>query len=156
MDSITAERFQLTGSRVGFVFHVTGFSNGSETDVGWFGTNGGGARFGLINAGENAMPGDPLLPEDNIGFAIAPDGSVALMSGSACQVIALLPTRADKDKFGRLLGPPSVLFTARHGGLDPASIALSPEAVSWRDASGTTGSAPLTTSSPPPGPSGGC
>lgn len=152
-NSVRAERFALTGARLGFVVHAQGMGNGSQTDVGWADLRTRTVRRGTINAGENAGTGDPLLPEDHLRYAIAADGAMALIAGSRCQVVAVLPLRS-----ARRLGPPVVMYTARDGGLDASSIALSDSAVSWR----TTSGAPSTVDRAPAGrtsdgdPTGGC
>jgi len=154
-NAVQAERFRLVGRRLGFVIHSQGFSNGSSTTVGWADLRRRIVRLGLINAGENADPGDPLLPEDHIGYAIAADGSMALIAGSACQVVALLPVHLKADTNGSLLGPPAILFKAANGGLDATSIAVTPTAVSWRATNGASGAITLPEPQNRP-PSGAC
>jgi hypothetical protein len=91
----------------------------------------------LINAGENAEPGDPMVIEGDITFAIAGDGTVAIMSsGEPAQEIDVLPVGA------RSLGPPRKLLAAAGGGLDPASIAITDTSVTWRTKTGQPGAAP--------------
>jgi hypothetical protein len=145
---VRAEGFRLVGSRLGFVVHGEGFANGSETDLGYVDFGSRRVRRGLLNAGENAGPGDPLLPEDHIGYAIAPDGAVAAVAGSACQVILLLRVRTRSYGYGYRLGPPVAVFTASDGGIDPASIGVTAREVTWRSAGAAPGSAPR----PPDGP----
>jgi hypothetical protein len=142
-NSVQAGRFHVVGSRLGFVIHDQGFANGSETDVGWVDLRTGAVALGLLNAGENADGGDPLLPETGIRFAFAADGTTAVIAGTACQVVAILPLAAKPSSGARRLGPPRVLLTAPTGGLDAASIAITPTTVTWRTTTGTPGSVPL-------------
>jgi hypothetical protein len=154
---VQAGRFHLRGNRLGFVIHDHGFANGSETDVGWVDLRSRHVRFGLLNAGENAGPDDPLLPEDAIAYAFAPDGTVAVISGTACQVVAVLPVALKPAGDVHRLAPPVVVFTAPHGGLVATSIAITPAAVTWRTATGTPASAPRSGPGlPARSPTGGC
>ncbi len=147
---VQAGRFRIVGHRLGFVIHDQGFANGSETDVGSVDLPTRGVRLGLLNAGENAGPNDPLLPEDAIAYAFAPDGATAVIAGTACQIVAVLPVAGIHR-----LGPPVVLFTAAHGGLVARSIAINPTAVTWRTATGSPGSAPRSAPATR-SPTGGC
>jgi hypothetical protein len=135
-NAVQAGRFHILGNRLGFVIHDQGFANGSETDVGWVDLRSGAVAIGLLNAGENADAGDPLLPEAEIGYAFAADGTTALVAGKACQVVAVLPVAG-----ARRLGPPVVVFTAPQGGLDASSIAITAATVTWRTLTGTPGAA---------------
>ena len=127
--------FAIFGLRLGFIVRSEGFSNGSETSVGWLDLRIGRVRLGLINAGVNAEPGDPTF-EGDITYAIASDGTVAIMSsGEPAQEIDLLPVGA------RSLGPPRKLLTASSSGLDSASIAITDTSVTWRTKTGQPGSA---------------
>lgn len=134
--------FRLLGTRLGFLVHDQGFDNGSETDVGWIDLRTGAVRFGLVNAGENAGPGDPLLPEDAVAYAFAPDGAAAVIAGSSCQVVALLPVRSKPQHGFYGLGPPAILFAAPTGDLDRGSLVVTLTQVSWRTLAGV----PMTTS----------
>jgi hypothetical protein len=140
-NGIRAHDFHIRGGRLGFVVDDEGISNGSETDVGWVDLRTGQVRFGVLNAGVNAGPSDPLLPVGSIGYAFAPDGTTAVISGSACQVLAVLPVRAKPLEQTYRLGPASVIFTATKGGLDQNTIAITATTVTWRTDDGRSGSA---------------
>jgi hypothetical protein len=135
--------FQIIGHRLGFVAYDQGFANGSEVDVGWLDLQTRTVKFGLLNAGVNAGPHDPLLPADQIGYTFAADGTTAVIAGRSCQVVAVLPVRRKPFEQVYGLGPPVVLYTASAGGLNPASIQVNATAVTWQTITGTAGSAPL-------------
>ncbi len=137
----TAYGFRLFGDRLGFVIHSEGFSNGSDTWVGWLDLRIGRLRTGLINAGENAAPGDPTVIDNLVTFAIAGDGTVAIMGNDDAtphhqQEVDLLPAKT------MALGPPQQLFTTSQGGLDPRSIGITGTTVTWATTTGRPESAP--------------
>jgi hypothetical protein len=131
----------ILGQRLGFVADIEGFDNGSETDVGWLDLRSGKVRFGIVNAGVNADRRDPLLPDDQITYAFAPDGATAVIAGNVCQVVAVLDVRAKLFEDNYALGPPVVLYTAPAGGLDPHSLAIDATTVTWATLDGTPASA---------------
>ena len=139
---VQGERFHLIHNRLGFVVHDQGFDNGSETDVGWVALHTADVRIGLLNAGENGSASDPQLPEDSIAYAIAPDGGMAVIAGSDCQVVASLKLLAKPIGGFYGLSNPIVLFGAPGGGLNSSSIAIDFTTVWWRTTSGVSGSAP--------------
>jgi hypothetical protein len=138
--------FALQGTRLGFDVQTVALMNPvplAPTEVGWIDVRRGPARLGLLNAGvepQYAEPSEPLLPVDNVHFAIAPDGSMAVIAGaqSGCQVVAVLTLPATRS---RHLKPPEVLYTAKNGGLDPASLTINATTVSWKTTGGSPGSA---------------
>jgi hypothetical protein len=139
-NGVNAYDFHILGSRLGFVADDEGISNGSETDIGWVDLRTGDVRFGALNAGVNADRKDPLLPLGSIGYAIDSEGTVAVITGHACQVVAVLPVRAKPFEYGYRLGPPLVRFTAPKGGLDPSSVAITATTITWRTVGGAPGS----------------
>ncbi|MGA2469641.1 MAG: hypothetical protein ABSG64_03005 [Solirubrobacteraceae bacterium] len=154
---VQASDFHIIGHRLGFVAYDQGFANGSEVDVGWLDLWTRDVRFGLLNAGVNAGPHDPLLPDNPIDYAIAADGTTAVLAGRACQVVAILRVRRKLLEHFYGLGPPLVIFTAANGGLKPTSIQINAETVTWQTVTGTPGSAPLSANPPEaPSPTGGC
>jgi hypothetical protein len=136
---IDAGDFHIVGNRLGFVAHDEGFGAGAETDVGWVDVRTGYVRFGELDGGESAK----LLPDKSIGYAFAPDGTTAVITGTTCQVVAVLPVKANPRNAVYRLGPAAVLFAATNGGLDPRSIAVTATTVTWRTVNGTPDSAPL-------------
>jgi hypothetical protein len=141
-NGVGAYDFHILGNRLGFVADDQGISNGSETDIGWVDLRSGDVRYGALNAGENADKKDPLLPLGSIGYAIDPHGTVAVITGHACQVVAVLPVRAKPFEYGYRLGPPLVRFTAPKGGLDPSSVAITATTVTWRSVGGAPAEVP--------------
>jgi hypothetical protein len=141
-NGVGAYDFHILGSRLGFVADDEGISNGSETDIGWVDLRTGDVRKGALNAGVDADRKDPLLPLGSIGYAIDPEGTVAVITGHACQVVAVLPVRAKPFEYAYRLGPPLVRFTAPKGGLDPSSVAISATTISWQTVGGAPGSVP--------------
>jgi hypothetical protein len=133
--------FRVFGIRLGFVIHSEGFSNGSDTWVGWLDLRIGQLRIGLINAGENADPGEPGVLDSYVTFAIATDGTVAIVGSEAKEAPSLQEVDLLKVK-AKALGRPKQLFLASHGGLDPSSIAITDTSVTWKTTTGQPGSAP--------------
>ncbi|TMK41261.1 MAG: hypothetical protein E6G56_05200 [Actinobacteria bacterium] len=131
---------RIVGRRLGFVFHIEGFANGSETDVGWIDLRTATVRVGLINAGEGGDPGQPQIPDGAVGYAIAPDGSIAVIGGGggtgSGQQVGLLAQR------GPRLAKARVVYRALHGGLVYRSISIDRSAITWRTTSGQRQSVP--------------
>jgi hypothetical protein len=135
--------FRLFGLRLGFVTHSEGFSNGSDTRVGWLDLRIGQLRTGLINAGENAEPGDPTVLDGYVTYAIASDGTVAIMGSEEEHPVAHSEQEVDLLALeSRSLGPPRQLFATSNGGLVPGSIGITETSVTWTTTTGQTSSAP--------------
>jgi hypothetical protein len=141
-NGVSAYDFHILGRRLGFVADDEGISNGSETDIGWVDLRTGDVRQGALNAGVNADRRDPRLPLGSVGYAIDHEGTVAVITGHTCQVVAILPVRAKPFEYGYRLGPPLVRVTAPKGGLDPSSVAITATAITWRTVGGAAGSVP--------------
>ena len=133
-------RFAVQGKRLAVAVQTVLFMNPvalAPTEVGWIDLRGGPARFGLLNVGVEApyvTPDESLLPVDQVNFAIAPDGWMAVMgrAESGCQVVAVLATLRTRSADGHLLGVPNVLYTAPRGGLDPMSLKTDDVTVAWK------------------------
>lgn len=140
-----ASAFRIIGNRLAFETRDEGFSNGVETDVGWIDLRRGGPRTGVISVGEGAGPADPQWPESPVGYAIAQDGTMAVLLGdrAGCQVVGLLPNNA-RSRAGFLLAPTILLYSAPVGGLRTNSLTINRTTVSWRTVKGAAGSVPRT------------
>jgi hypothetical protein len=143
----TISGFRVFGDRLGFVARSEGIQSGSETEVGWIDLRIGQVRTGVINASEGLaneseeQPGLPRVPDWQVKYAIANDGTVAVLGegGEPREwEVCLLPVKLHS------LGPPRQLFLARAGqeGLDPDSIAISETRVLWTTKNGQPASAP--------------
>lgn len=138
---------ELFADRLGFVSHSEGVSSGSEVEIGWIDLRIGRVRTATIYASEGLQseseeePGLPKLPTGRVDYAIAEDGTVAVLGEGGFPdqwEVALLPVEA------RSLGRPRVLYAAgEHGeGLEFGSLAITATAVTWRTRSGSQVSAP--------------
>jgi hypothetical protein len=132
--------FRIFGMRLGFVVTSEGYAGGGEAIVGWFDLRIGQLRTGLINVNEEQYtpPTAPHVPIGEVRYAIAPDGTVAVLGEDEPeQEIALL-------KVGKssLLAPVRLFYTAT-GSVDPTSLAISETAVTWRTRAGQEESAPI-------------
>jgi hypothetical protein len=138
--------FRLFGQRLGFVDYSEGIQSGSDVEVGWVDLRIGRVRTGGINASEGLTdaeeePGLPKVPVDRVKFAIASDGTVAVV-GEGIEPreweVCLLPVELHS------LGKPRQLFLANAGeeGVDPDSIAIDDTSVKWRTKKGVPASAP--------------
>lgn len=142
----TVSGFRVFGTRLGFVARSEGIQSGSQTEVGWVDLELGSVRSGVINASEGLeseaeeQPGLPRVPDWNLGYAIASDGTVAVLGEGGEPTeweVCLLPVKR------RSLGPPRQLFIATAGqeGLDPSSIAITETSVLWTTKNGQPASA---------------
>lgn len=130
-DPYTDYRFygiRRISSRLGFITHLEGHAGGSSTSVGWTDIKIHRTRIGLINAGEDHEPGDPMVPDDRVTYAIAADGVMAVLGGrpTSSQQVALLERRGR-----RFFKRTRVLFNSKSGGFVHGSLAISADEVSW-------------------------
>ena len=132
--------FRIFGIRLGFVVTSEGYAGGGEAIVGWFDLRIGQLRTGLINVNEEQYTPTtaPHVPIGEVRYAIAPNGSVAVLGEDEPeQEIALLTVAASK------LRAPVRLFYTTTGSVDPSSLAISETAVTWKTRSGQEESAPI-------------
>ncbi len=139
--------FKVFGDRLGFLTYSEGVQSGSDTDVGWVDLRIGRARTGEIHGSEGLQseseeePGIPRVPDDRLDYAIASDGTVAVLGEGGEPVeweVCLLAVKLHS------LGPPRALYAAKAGqeGLDLHSLAISDTSVTWRTKKGQPLSAP--------------
>lgn len=131
--------FHIRGVRLGFEIDDSGEGPADTTNIvlGWVDLQTGEVALDPLNPGTH-----PLLPDYLISYAFAPDGTMAVIAGTSCEVVAVLPLRARPFADVYRLGPPVVVFTAHHGRLIHWSIAITATTVTWRTLNGTKGSAP--------------
>ncbi len=143
----TISGFRVFGDRLGFVARSEGIQSGSETEVGWIDLGIGRVRTGLINASEGLAneseeePGLPRVPDWDLNYAIATDGTVAVLGegGEPREwEVCLLSVKPHS------LGPPRQLFLAKapQEALDLDSIAITETSVLWSAKNGQPASAP--------------
>jgi hypothetical protein len=141
------EGLRLFGQRLGFVDYSSGIQSGSDVEVGWVDLRIGRVRTAIINASEGLTepdeeePGLPKVPVDHVKFAIARDGTVAVIGQDVEPEeaeVCVLPVELHD------LGKPRQLFFAKAGqeGIDPDSIAIDDTTVKWRTRKGVPVSAP--------------
>jgi hypothetical protein len=135
--------FHIRAGRLGFEIDDMGLGAGGGTNLalGWMDLQTGEVAIDPLDAGGNSNP-SPLLPDYPISYAFAPDGTMAVIAGTGCELVAILPIRAKPFADVYRLGPPRVVFTAHHGNLIHWSIAITATTVKWRTLNGTKGSAP--------------
>ncbi len=131
--------FALFGRRLGFITRNTGFSSGSDTAVGWTDVKTHEVRIADVLANDDVDPPDPSFPDQALNFAIATDGTIAVLGG---------PTNDDQEvgvlspKGKSSLTKPKVLFDSAMGGLDNKSLTIDDQAVHWKTKAGVAMSAP--------------
>ncbi len=104
--------------------------------LGWVDLQTGEVAPDPLNPGTHS-----LRPDYLISYAFAPDGTMAVIAGTNCEVVAVLPVRAKPFADVYRLGPPLTFFTAHTGRLVHWSIAISATTVTWRTLDGRKGSA---------------
>lgn len=137
MESVS--QYKLVGNRLGFVRSSAGVQSGAEVVVGWV-QFGGPVKQGTVWATEDAFneeeeKGLPKVPAEELDYAIAPDGAVAVIGEGGDPTeweVALLPVKAHG------LGPPKALFKTKSKleAPEPRSIAITDTSVTWRSTSG--------------------
>ena len=144
----TAYQFKLFGQRLGWLDYSEGVQSGYQTEVGWIDLRIGRVRSGVINASEGLSneaeeeSGLPRVPADNVRYAIAGDGAVAVAGEGGEPTeweVCVLPVKL------HALGRPEPLYVAKDGqeGVDLDSIAISETGVTWITKKGQPESAPL-------------
>jgi hypothetical protein len=139
--------YKLFGDRLGFKYESAGVQSGSATGVGWVNLVTGRAKLGGINESEGLAegneedPGLPRVPSDRLDYAIASNGSVAVLGEGGDPLeweVALLPAKPRK------LGAPRRLLRVKQlqEGLDVNSLAITDTSVTWTTKHGQPGSAP--------------
>jgi hypothetical protein len=149
--------FHIRGARLGFEIDDLGLGAGGGFNLalGWIDLQTSEVALDPLNASGDSN--GFLLPDYLISYAFAPNGTMAVIAGTKCEVVAVLPLRAKPFSDVYRLGPPRIVFTAHHGELIHWSIAITATTVTWRTINGTKGSArwvggsTVTTS-----PTGGC
>lgn len=131
--------FRIFGSRLGFVATSEGYAGGGEAIVAWLDLETGQLRVGTINVNaEQYTPASaPRVPIGYVRFAIAPNGTVAVLGEDGpVQEIAMLTV-------GRFrLRPPVRLLYTQAGAIEPDSLAIDETTVTWRTRTGRAESAP--------------
>lgn len=139
--------YKLFGERLGFVWSSSGVQSGSGEGVGWVNLRTGRAKLGAINESEGLseeeeeVPGLPRVPIDEVNYAIATDGTVAVL-GEEVEPreweVAELAVRP------RALAAPRRLLRVKAPaeGLAVASLAITATSVTWKTKSGLPGMAP--------------
>ncbi len=147
--------FHIRGARLGFEIDDLGLGAGGGFNLAlrWIDLQTSEVALDSLDAtgGSNGF----LLPDYLISYAFAPNGTMAVIAGTKCEVVAVLLLRPKPFSDAYRLGPPRIVFTAHHGGLIHWSIAITATTVTWRTINGTKGSARwigATTTSP----AGGC
>jgi hypothetical protein len=149
--------FHIRGARLGIEIDDMGLGAGGGTDLvlGWIDLQTGEVALDALNAGGDSSR--TLLPASLISYAFAPDGTMAVIAGTNCEVVAVLPLRAKPFADVYRLGPPRIVFTAPRGRLVHWSIAITATTVRWRTLNGTERSARwLGGSSTTTSPTGAC
>jgi hypothetical protein len=143
----TVSQYKLVGDRLGFVTSSAGVQSGGQATVGWVDLKLGAVKEAVINASEGLTgeqeeePGLPTVPSDELDYAIAGDGAIALIGEGGepleWQVCVLAVKR-------HALGPPKVLFktASQQEALDLHSISITAATVSWTSKSGRKFSVP--------------
>jgi hypothetical protein len=139
--------YRLFGERLGFIWSSSGVQSGSGEGVGWVNLRTGRAKQGAINESEGLSeedeeePGLPRIPIDDVNYAIATDGTVAVLGEQ------LEPNEWEVAELAvkpRALAAPRRLLRVKAPaeGLAVASLAITATSVTWTTRSGLPGTAP--------------
>jgi hypothetical protein len=131
---------RMTGERLGFVASSEGYAGGAETLVGWLQVRSGQLRTAAVNVDEEEYtPADaPQVPVETVHYAIAPDGSVAVLGEAPPQQQVAVLTLGPRS-----LSPPLVLFSSSSDAIRPGAVAIDETAVAWRLRGGQLQTAPV-------------
>lgn len=139
--NVRVRGFRIFGAWLGFVGSSEGVSSGGYVNVGWIDLRTGHTKEGHLEVIEEGIEGPepPQFPLTELQYAIAPDGTVAVIGEWVDHTweVAELPVKRDS------LGSPKTLFATTKGqeGLDPKSIGINASSITWRTKSGQAQSA---------------
>ncbi|HWX44007.1 MAG TPA: nuclear transport factor 2 family protein, partial [Solirubrobacteraceae bacterium] len=127
----SANSFALSGSRLGFLARQEG-GVAEDSSFVWVDIRTRVVKLGQFNvASPENSPSDPVAPDAEVHFAIAPDGTVAVIgSDGLAQEVLLM--RA----LSRSLGKPRELGSSSTGDIKLDSIAITPTTVNWTTTAG--------------------
>jgi hypothetical protein len=139
--------YKLFGERLGFIYSSSGIQNGTAEGIGWVNLRTGRAKESGIcesedlTEGNEETPGLPHVPCDHVNYAIAADGTVAVLGEGGEPTEWEVAELADKP---RSLGSPRRLthVTAPAEGLDIRSLKITATDVTWSTKDDQTASAP--------------
>jgi hypothetical protein len=133
----SANSFALSGNRLGFLARQEG-GVAEDSSFGWVNIVTRVVKLGQFNVASPAnSPSDPVAPDAEVNFAIAPDGTVAVIGSDGLDQEVLL-MRA----LPRSLGKPRELGSSATGDIKLDSIAITPTTVNWTTTAGVRQEAP--------------
>jgi len=133
----SANSFALSGSRLGFLARQEG-GVAEDSSFGWVDIRTRVVKFGQFNvASPENSPSDPVAPDAEVNFAIAPDGTTAVIGSDGPEQEVLL-MRA----LPRSLGKPRELGSSSTGEIKLDSIAVTPTTVNWTTTAGVRHTVP--------------
>jgi hypothetical protein len=133
----SANSFAVSGNRLGFLARQEG-GVAEDSSFVWVNIKTRVVKSGEFNvASPDNSPGEPVAPDAEVHFAIAPDGAVAVI-GSNGQEQEVLLMRA----LPRSLGKPRELGSSSTGAIKLDSIAITRTTVSWTTTGGVTHTVP--------------
>jgi hypothetical protein len=133
----SANSFALSGNRLGFLARQEG-GVAEDSSFGWVNIRTRVVKLGQFNvASPENSPGDPVAPDAEVHFAIAPDGTAAVI-GSDGRDQEVLLMRA----LPRSLGKPRELGSSSTGDIKVDSIAITPTTVNWTTTAGVRHTVP--------------
>jgi hypothetical protein len=147
--------FQLLDGRLAFIASSEGVSGGAETAVGWVRVPGGPEKLKPVYVqegltAEEEEQSEPKIPDEEVEYRLAPDGSIALAGEGENQFEEVHGHPAKEWEValfsykGGRLSPPKALLTTQKAAEAPVlkTIAISATTVSWTNRSGATVSVP--------------
>jgi hypothetical protein len=134
----SAGSFDLIGHRLGFLATQMG-GVAEDSSFGWVDVRTRVVKVGQFNVSspENS-PSDPVVPDTEVTYAIAADGSVALIGSDGGQQQEVVLMRA----LPHALDHPKELSSSDTGAINPDSISITASAVTWTTTGGVEQSAP--------------
>jgi hypothetical protein len=139
--------YKLFGERLGFISSSSGVQSGSAEGVGWINLRTGRAKQGPIyeseglDEEEEETPGLPRVPSDRVNYAIATDGTVAVLGEGLEPAEWEVAELAVKPH--ALAAPRTLLRVEKPAeGLALPSLAISATSVTWTTKGGLPGTAP--------------
>jgi len=133
----SANSFALSGNRLGFLARQEG-GVAEDSSFVWVDIRTRVVKLGQFNvASPENSSSDPVAPDAEVNFAIAPDGTAAVIGSDGPEQEVLL-MRA----LPRSLGKPRELGSSSTGEIKPDSIAITPTTVNWTTTAGVRHTVP--------------